>query len=183
MKIFLPLMFLLTFQSTNALEYYTDDTYPSILTVRGEFTHDDTTKFAKHVLENNVHTVEFDSTGGNLVASIKIGKFIREQTLNTAVTNNNSCVSACAYAFMGGIKRSLSTDSNFAMHRPYFDEYPAKNYSEGYDSGILTSVLVTTHLIKMGLDPLIASLHLIREDLTSFSTEQQTELNITTSQK
>lgn len=182
MKIFLPLLLLLSFQS-NALEYYLDEKYPGILTVHGEFTQGDTNEFIKQILENNVHTVEFDSTGGNFMASIRIGKFIREQQLNTFIPKNKKCSSACTYAFMGGVERTIDKDAKFAMHRPYFNEDMSGKYTEGYDIGVITTVTVTTYLIKMGLDPLTASLHLISKKLAHFSPKQQADLNIISASK
>jgi hypothetical protein len=182
MKIFLPLLLLLSFQS-NALEYYLDEKSPGILTVQGEFNQDDVNRFTKQVLTNDVHTVVFNSTGGDFMVSIKIGKFVREQNLNTLISDNKSCVSACAYAFMGGVERTVDKDARFAMHRPYFNESIPGSYNEGYDTGIVASVMVTTYLIKMGLDPLTASLHLIGKKLVRFSPKQQADLNIITASK
>jgi len=182
MKIFLPLLLLLSFQS-NALEYYLDEKYPGILTVQGEFNQDDVNRFTKQVLTNDVHTVVFNSTGGNFMSSIKIGKFIREQQLNTFIPKNKKCSSACTYAFMGGVERTIDKDAKFAMHRPYFNEDMPVKYTEGYDIGVITSVTVATYLIKMGLDPLTASLHLIGKKLAYFSPKQQADLNIITASK
>ena len=181
MRIFL-LVLLISFQC-NALEYYTNENYPGILLVQGKFLPSDPTEFAAQVSENEVHTIMLSSIGGNMVASIEIGYFIREQKLNTLVPEEGHCYSACTYAFMGGVERTIDGEAKFAMHRPFFNEEMPGMYNEGYNAGIITSVMIVTFLIEMGLDPLTSGLHLINKDLAYFSRTQQKELNIITSQE
>jgi hypothetical protein len=68
------------------------------------------------------------------------------------------------------------------MHRPFFNEEMPGNYNEGYNAGIITSVMVVVYLIEMGLDSLTASLHLINKQLAHFDQEQQKNLNIITTE-
>ena len=164
----------------NALDFLVHDDYPGVLLVEGLFEKEDLSEFTTHVLEHNIDTVMLISEGGNLVSSIEIGYFIREQKLNTIVPEQGYCYSACTYAFMGGVKRSIDSNAVFAMHRPYFVDKMPGEYIKGYNAGIVTSVLVVTYLIEMGLDPLTASSHLINEQLAHFNVHQQKELNIIT---
>jgi hypothetical protein len=69
------------------------------------------------------------------------------------------------------------------MHRPYFAGDIDGKYTDGYNAGIVTSVMVVTYLIEMGLDPLTSTLHLINKELAHFNPTQQLELNIITTQK
>lgn len=81
-----------------------------------------------------ITTIYLDSIGGNLSAGMALGELIRSHQLNTAVAqtiyrNSNGerddfkspgrCLSACAYAFLGGVRRSIrypntSNDQEFA---------------------------------------------------------------------
>ena len=76
----------------------------------------------------NLTTIGFHSTGGHLLASMKLGRMIREKGLNTALAHllikdpttelfsisepaeweGGNCESACVYAFLGGVSRNLS---------------------------------------------------------------------------
>jgi len=179
MKTSLLFLLFLPFQS-NALDYYVDQENPGILTVQGQIKEGESERFAEEVSTNDIHTVAFDSVGGNFMSSIKIGKFVREQKLNTIIYKNKKCSSACTYAFMGGVERTIDKDAKFAMHRPYFNEDMPGKYTEGYDIGVIASVAVATHLIKMGFDPLTANLHLLSKRLKTFTSVQQRDLNIIT---
>jgi hypothetical protein len=183
LKLTLTLFTLLTSLQINALEYFTNEEYPNVLLAQGTFERGDIIEFTSQVLHNDIETIMLDSGGGNLVSSIEIGYFIREQNINTLVPSQGSCYSACTYAFMGGIFRSIDDNAPFAMHRPYFGNEVVGEYTDGYNSGIITSVMIVTYLIEMGLDPLTASLHLLNERLTHFTQTQQLELNIITALK
>ena len=50
----------------------------------------------------------FDSIGGSQYEGLTIGRAIRAAGGYTVVGNGNSCNSACAYAFMGGVERFLA---------------------------------------------------------------------------
>jgi hypothetical protein len=178
----LLLFLLISFQS-NALEYFVNEEYPGVLLVEGKFNKKDSVRFNKEVLSNDIHTIMFSSQGGNLVSAIEIGYFIREQKLNTIIPENGHCYSACSYAFMGGVDRSIDGDAPFAMHRPFFDEEITGKYNDGYDAGVVISVMVVTYLIEMGLDPLTSILHLINKELAYFSAKQQKEFDIITARQ
>lgn len=70
-------------------------------------------------------TVIFDSPGGVLLESLKLGRAIREAGLFTAVgryedgffTTGGECISACAYAFLGGVQRRVAGDGRVGVHQ------------------------------------------------------------------
>lgn len=168
----------------NALNYFTNDTYPGILLVEGVFEPNDVEGVSIYIEEvPTIHTVMLNSRGGNLFSSIEVGNLIRENGIATLVPENGICYSACTYAFMGGLARTIGEGASFAMHRPYFSEEMDGKYTDGYNSGIITSVMVVSYLIEMGLDPLTASFHLLSKDLAHFTPRQQKELNIITTHK
>ena len=56
-------------------------------------------------------TVEFRSKGGNLLAGIRIGSLIRAKKFATVVPDGTQCASACALAWLGGIRRFVGEHS------------------------------------------------------------------------
>lgn len=166
--------------SSNALEYYMNENVPNTLLLEGKFEQDDDKTFKTHVKEHKIKAVIFDSIGGNLIASINIGTHMRANELTSELLKGSVCYSACSYAFMGGAVRKIAQDAEYGMHRPYFSEEIEGSYRDGYDAGIVTSVMVVSYLIEMGLDPLTASTHLLSTDLVMFNALQQLELNIIT---
>lgn len=78
-------------------------------------------------------TIVFDSPGGSLVAGVQMGEYIRAKGLDTAMETAYTqeeaeapetvlsadpiCFSACAYAFMGGVSRSIAEGSRIGVHQ------------------------------------------------------------------
>ena len=61
------------------------------------------------------------SPGGNLIGGMQLGVAIREQGFNTTIGNTDysppDCLSACAYAFAGGVSRKLTSGSRYGLHQ------------------------------------------------------------------
>jgi hypothetical protein len=87
-------------------------------------------EFKAFLHKSDVHagaTVVFDSPGGVLLESLALGRVIREAGLYTAIgrydrekgefTTGASCVSACAYAFLGGVQRDVAAKAHFGVHQ------------------------------------------------------------------
>lgn len=76
-------------------------------------------------LEGNLIVLE--SLGGNLVEALKIGRFLRKNNMRTRVGRlffdestdgvANKCLSACAYAFLGGTSREVEKSAKLGFHR------------------------------------------------------------------
>lgn len=76
-------------------------------------------------LEGNL--VVLESLGGSLQEALKIGRFFRENNMRTHVGRlfddtdtegvANKCLSACAYAFLGGINREVGKHAKLGFHR------------------------------------------------------------------
>jgi hypothetical protein len=82
--------------------------------------------------------VRINSDGGDLAASMDLGRLIRERGLKTAVSRTvfepkapkdrlsarwtkGACASACTYAFLGGVERSVDENSRLGVHQFYSD--------------------------------------------------------------
>lgn len=71
------------------------------------------------------------SSGGNLLAAMRLGQLIRQAGMNTSVGRSiplegitdvyryemAHCYSACTYAFLGGVTRSFDNADTFGVHR------------------------------------------------------------------
>jgi hypothetical protein len=64
------------------------------------------------------NTVWFASSGGDMDAAMDLGRLLRELRVFAAIGEHDQCMSACAFAFMGGERRSVS--GKLGIHRPYF---------------------------------------------------------------
>ena len=65
--------------------------------------------------------IALTSPGGNLVAGMQLGAVIRERGFNTTIGSSdysgNGCLSACAYAFLGGLSRFIPPNGRYGLHQ------------------------------------------------------------------
>ena len=96
----------------------------------GEIEKDTAGQFRTFIKQADIHagaTVVFDSPGGMLLESLALGRAIREAGLYTAIgrydratgefTTGAQCVSACAYAFLGGLQREVGAKARIGVHQ------------------------------------------------------------------
>ncbi|MGX1498795.1 hypothetical protein ACSSV1_003846 [Labrenzia sp. MBR-25] len=81
--------------------------------------------------------VSLASPGGSYSAGVKLADFFRDNTIATVVEAGDTCVSACAMAFLGGssfwptggigtfIDRTIEPGARVGFHSPYFTEETA----------------------------------------------------------
>jgi hypothetical protein len=105
--------------------------------------------------------IALDSPGGSYHASLDLALLFRREGLATEVRDGESCISACAIAFLGGTKppkdptpladnsplpsqppkRSIAAGAHLAFHAPYLDipasSYTAETVEEAYRSAVL----------------------------------------------
>jgi hypothetical protein len=118
--------------------------------------------------------VRLDSPGGNLIEALRVGELIRTWGLNASVGKTlgeqrewgsvysetlvpGQCASACAYAFLGGEKRT-ATGGKIGVHQHYSDaslEAPFEQSASAIDRSVdqLATGLVLEYVIRMGVDP------------------------------
>lgn len=109
-------------------------------------------------------TIYFHSPGGDLVAALKMGHMIRQAGLDTFVggpyeqfiklgipyqtlVKNGGCVSACAYAFLGGVSREVSEGGKYGVH-----QFAGSRKDTGEGSAQVTSTVLANYLDDMGVD-------------------------------
>jgi len=64
------------------------------------------------------NAVWFASNGGDIDAAMGLGRLLRELGAFAYVGKDDQCLSACAFAFMGGERRSVA--GQLGIHRPFF---------------------------------------------------------------
>lgn len=89
----------------------------SVLWVTGEFQYQDGAKFKRAVERaGRIDEVWFSSSGGNVMAALEIGRYLRKSGLATRVPSGASCASACTYAFIGGVFRAVDPTARVGVH-------------------------------------------------------------------
>ena len=137
---------------------------PYIL-ARGTITSSTPDDFVRFVKKGKFHTrVFFHSPGGNLAAAIRLGRLIREFRFNTLVggpyenvirlwedyeiiEKEGHCFSACAYAFLGGVKRTVESSGKFGIH-----QFRGVSQDTGESSAQVIMAALSNYLEEMGID-------------------------------
>jgi hypothetical protein len=108
--------------------------------------------------------IYFHSPGGNLQAALELGRLIRAAGLDTHVggpylegngigqpprvmVQRAACVSACAYAFLGGVSRSLGENALFGLH-----QFFARDGDIGDSPTQIMMAMLGAYLDEMGVD-------------------------------
>lgn len=146
-------------------------------------------------------TVYLNSPGGNLNAGLELGRLFRKHQVNTAIgetkkavdhwsseTINGVCASACAYAFLGGVDRSIEEKNIYALHQ-FYNENGQVGYSGSIDIkgdqlsvDQLTSGLIAEYLAEMGVDSRVLTLAALagKDRFVGLNQKELAELRITT---
>ena len=151
----------------------------------GEITEDTPRRFEAFVQEvGNPGLIRLNSPGGSLRAGIELGEKLRALRFATEVGSDEAdpkglgypafgdrksnrvpgtCASACAYAFLGGVKRTIEGGSKLGVHRFYRENKlaePTVKLFTGEDldhAQRLTAALVL-YTSRMGVDGLLVSI-------------------------
>ena len=109
--------------------------------------------------------VFLNSSGGNVVGAMRLGQAFRRMKADVAIASQafdaqgavrmgaGRCLSACVYAFMGGVRRVAPNGASVGIHRMYSDS-PGGLFGLGsersHDDGSLLD-LVAHYAQKMGV--------------------------------
>lgn len=98
-----------------------------VLVVRGEFEFGDRPEaLSAAVTQSGARVVTFNSDGGNVHAAMAFGRTIRALGLETIQLRAAECASACALAFVGGVRRAAEPGS-IGVHQSSFSGDAALN--------------------------------------------------------
>ncbi len=89
--------------------------------IEGEIASGDEKTFAAHASQVTPKkgVVFLSSPGGNLYASLQIGKMVHALQFATVVTKNQECASGCALIWLGGVPRMAFLESKVGFHAAY----------------------------------------------------------------
>jgi hypothetical protein len=145
------------------------------ISAQGRITDETPDQFREYMQTNSDgFSVVLNSNGGSLAAGLELGRLFREYGLNTSVGrvvhgtsywddeifDDGSCISACAYAYLGGASRSIREGNSIGFHQffdPSFLQNAAEvagnqNYFRNARDQYISGVIVQ-YLVEMGIDP------------------------------
>ena len=100
-----------------------------IIEVTGELNPGDERQFSNIAVQAKGAVVLFDSPGGSVAAAIQIGKAIRLEGFATVVPDGNTCASACALSWLGGVVRYMGKSAKVGFHAAYINASGEKQVS------------------------------------------------------
>jgi hypothetical protein len=87
--------------------------------VQGDLRDEDIDDFQFKVAKLSGAVVAVESDGGSLLAGIRSGEIIRLKGFVTVVPNDTRCASACATAWLGGVRRFMGEQARIGFHAAY----------------------------------------------------------------
>jgi hypothetical protein len=143
------------------------------LMAEGEVTAETPALFAQSVTGAEARKILFDSPGGNLGAGIRLGRLIRENGFETFIGTRASfeaqtypptggqCLSACAYAFAGGVMRNLGPTGQLGFHQFRLGanaDVSPEQLTEAIEGAQAVSAQLISYLVEMGVDARVFAL-------------------------
>ncbi|MGO7018611.1 PAN domain-containing protein [Rhizobium leguminosarum] len=119
----------------------------SIISVTGEFTEGDDTRFKNLAITADSAVVVFDSIGGLIQVGMEIGRTISIKGFSTAVSNNQMCASSCGLAWLAGRHRFLTPTSKVGFHAAFTEAGGQQDVSSAGNA------LVGSYLQQLNLNP------------------------------
>lgn len=159
----------------------------------GDIDADTGKAFADFVRRNRIaagSTVVLQSEGGNLLGGLALGTAIRTAALSTSVEQFDAkagefrpggfCASACTYAFVGGLHRSVGAGSRLGVHQVAGP--PEKPWALSATDSQWMMSLVATHLSRMGvaMDLMVLALRTSPTDMHWLSPRELAQYAVTT---
>ena len=145
---------------------------PQVIVADGQISNSTPDEFLNFLRENaarhDLRTVVFlNSEGGYVVASMELGQIFRRIGAATVVARvrpsrgssrftTAHCLSACVYAFMGGVKRVAPPGSVLGIHRMFANQAESHGiFGDGpvervYDNGSMAGMLAN-YSARMGV--------------------------------
>lgn len=96
------------------------------------------------------HRFSIDSTGGSVIAAIKIGRLLRQERETVMV--EGVCFSACVFVLAGAVDRAVFPPGKVGIHRPYLVSYSSDARHE-IESALR---LMRDYLREMDVSPRLA---------------------------
>lgn len=152
------------------------------LVVSGEFEiADDPVSFAGEVAQFKPAFITFRSGGGNVVSAMRIGRMIRALGISTLQIRSAECASACALAFVGGVRRSAEAGS-IGVHQASFSDDAALDSKTAVTAVQAMTAEIIGYLSEMGVSPQLLQLSLSVEssDMRYLTSSEMANWGVTT---
>ncbi|WP_316186926.1 MULTISPECIES: hypothetical protein [unclassified Bradyrhizobium] len=140
--------------------------------------------------------IRFHSPGGSLSGGIKLGELVRQLKFDTEVGQSQPdeyghwrrapgfCASACSFAFLGGLHRSVSA-GEFGVHQ-FYNELSLRDPFAKLFSALdvshhqLVSAMLIDYVYRMGVDPRLVSLasSVLPEQMHFLAEEELNDLKV-----
>lgn len=146
-----------------------------VVSAVGDIADDTPTLFEAFIQEHGAvsekdTTVVLSSPGGSLMGGLKMGEIIRANGLSTHIAHigavpgggyilsEGSCASACAYAYLGGQRRSIELQSKYGVHQisTTSDTTVPLNQAVRTTQDIIAAI--SEYIERMGASPEIATI-------------------------
>jgi hypothetical protein len=130
---------------------------PRVIVAEGQITNSTPDEFLAFLRENagdhDLRTVVLiNSAGGYVVASMELGQMFRR--IGAATIVSHQCLSACVYAFMGGVRRVAPRGTALGIHRMFANmssgSWEAPRTRRVYDDGSMAGMLMR-YSVRMGV--------------------------------
>ena len=97
----------------------------------------------------DVRIVQLSGPGGDFYAGLRLGSAIREEGATVIIPTKKTCISACAFAALGG--SDVLVDGKLWFHRPYLQSVRTTTSSEDY-AGLVTGAILDAarYIARMG---------------------------------
>jgi hypothetical protein len=176
------------------------------LAAKGDIMPDSADQLSTYLREQKLTewkgSVRFNSPGGNLIGGIKLGELIRKQGMSTEVGGSipldsarnwphertkGDCVSACAFAYLGGVERFFDEkEGNRVGIHQFYDlsalaDPSAKLFNAiDFSTQQLLSALIVEYVMRMGVDPhlVIIAANTLPTDMHYLSHQEAEELKV-----
>lgn len=100
----------------------------------------------QQALTSDINTVVLDVSGGYLSEGISIGRIIRSRNLRVIIPQGAVCYSACAEAFLGGIRKEIH--GVLAFHVPRVEN--ARTKRQAFQFGLTGGTATAIYRYEMG---------------------------------
>jgi len=137
--------------------------------------------FSRLVRENGPRFVTFQSPGGNVWKAMELGRLIRQSALDTLQIRSLECESACAFAFMGGVKR-FADPGAIGMHRASLQDSSSVDVDSAVSSIQALTATEIAYLNDMGVDPALlqVALNYSSDDIRYLSGSEMEQYRVVT---
>lgn len=139
--------------------------------------------FRSMVQASGATAVSFNSGGGSISKALALGREIRTLGLSTVQPRALECASACAFAFMGGVKR-FAEPGAIGVHKSSFAPDSNFDVNSAVSAVQEATADIVTYMIEMGVKPAVLQLSLKIEanDMRYLSGREMEEFGVTHSE-